>query len=136
MKSLVIFYSYSGHTKVAAEEIAARESADIAEIKDAERPGRMKAFTAGAPAATKGQSWPIQPLNVELSEYERLILMSPVWAGNTPPAVNAVLEILPEGKTVAIKMISASGGSKCKERLEKIINNKKCVLESFEDIKR
>ena len=135
MKTLVIFYSYSGKTKNIAEELAAKESADVAEIKDAKHPGKLKAYIAGIIAAGRGKPWPIQPLAVDFSKYERLILLAPIWANNPPPAFNAMLEQLPEGKTVTLKMVSMSGKSNCMERLETVIKSKGSVLESFEDIK-
>ena len=135
MKTAVIYYSYSGHTRKIAEELAAKESADIAEIKDVKRPGKLKAYVSGCFAAMRGKAWPIQPLDTDLSEYDRLILLAPIWAGNPPPAFNAMLEQLPNGKTVAVKMISGSGKSGCKDRLEAAIKAKDCVFESYEDIK-
>ena len=135
MNTLVLFYSYSGKTKAIAGELAAKESAVLAEIKDVKRPGMLKAYAAGCFAAMKGKSWPIQPSDVDFAEYNRLILLAPIWANNPPPAFNAILEQLPSGKTVAVKMVSASGKSKCRERLEAFIKNKGSVLESFEDIK-
>ena len=85
MKTLVIFYSYSGKTKAIAEKLATLESADIAEIKDVKRPGKLKSYTAGILASIKGKAWPIQPLGVSFAEYDRLILFAPVWADNPPP---------------------------------------------------
>ena len=135
MKTLVLFYSYSGKTKTIAGELAAKESADIAEIKDAKRLGKLKAYTAGILASIKGKQWPIRSLETDFTKYDRLILLAPVWADNPPPAFNALLEILPEGKIISIKMVSMSGKSNCKERLEVTITAKGSVLESFEDIK-
>ena len=135
MKALVIYYSYTGHTKKIAEALAIKESADIVEIKEVKRPGRLKAYSVGCFAAMRGKGWPIQPLGVDPASYDRLILLSPVWAGNPPPFVNAILEQLPEGKTVDIKMVSMSGKSNCKERLESAINAKGNVLGNLEDIK-
>ena len=86
-------------------------------------------------ASMKGKTWPIQPLGVNFAEYSRLILLAPVWADNPPPPFNAMLEQLPEGKTVTVKMVSASGKSNCRERLEAVIKSKGCVWEGFEDIK-
>ena len=135
MKTLVIFYSYSGKTKVIAQGLASKEFADITEIKDAKPLGKLKAYTAGIVASIRGKAWPIQPLNVDLREYGRLILLAPVWADNPPPAFNAMLKLLPEGKTIAVKMVSMSGKSNCRERLESAVKAKSGTLESFEDIK-
>jgi len=96
VKTIVLFYTYSGNTKAVAEKLADKENADVAEIKDVKRPGKFKAYTAGCFAA---------------------------------------LELLPRGKTAAIKMVSSSGKSGCRERLEAAIKAKDGVLESFEDIK-
>jgi len=135
MKTLIIFYSYTGHAKARAEALATAESADSAEIKDVRRPNKLKAYTVGCFAAMRGKSWPIQPLNADMAAYDRLILLSPTWASNPPPAIHALLAQLPEGKTVAVKMVSASGKSGCKERMEATVKAKDCTLESFEDYK-
>ena len=135
MKTLIIYYSYSGKTKKIAEELAAKEPDDILEVKDIKRPGKFKAYTAGCFAALRGKAWPIRPLDVDLSDYDRLILFAPVWAGNPAPAMGAVLKQLPEGKSITVKMVSASGKSECKDKLEALIKAKGCTMESFEDIK-
>ena len=135
MKTLVIFYSYTGNAKRLAQEFAAKEAADIVEIKDARRPVKLKAYSLGCFAAMRGKPWPIQPPEVDLAAYNRLVLFFPVWAGSPPPAIHAVLTQLPDGKTVSIKLVSASGKSNCKERLEAVLKAKDCTLEGFEDIK-
>jgi hypothetical protein len=135
MKTLVLYYSYSGHTKKLAEAIAKKDAADIAEIKDVTRPNVFGAYAKGGMLAIKGGEWPVQPLGVDLATYDRIVLMSAVWAGNPTPAVNSVLADFPSGKTVSVKMVSGSGHSKCKENVETIIIAKGCVMESFEDIK-
>ena len=136
MKALVIYYSYSGHTKALAEKIAAENSADLAEIKDVKRPSKLKAYSAGCFAAIKGNTWPIILTETDLNSYDRLILLSPIWAGNTPPAVNSFLALLPEGKMVTVKLVSDSGKSRCRGRIEAAIEVKNCTADSFEDIKR
>ena len=135
MNTLVIFYSYSGKTKAIAEALAAKESGNIAEIKDVSRPGKLKAYTAGIISSIRGKAWPIQPLDIDFTDYSRIILLSPIWAGNPPPAVNGFLEILPTGKSVVAKMVSMSGESNCKERVEAVIAAKGSIPESYEDIK-
>ena len=136
MKTLIIFYSFTGNTKTLAQELAAKESADIAEIKDISIPGKLKAYTLGCFAALRGKAWPIQKLDVDLKTYDQLLLLSPVWAGNPPPAIYALLEQVPKGKTVSVKMISASGSSRCKTRIEEKIKAKGSTLQDFDDIKK
>ena len=135
MKTLVIYYSYTGHTREIATALAKSESADIMEVKAEKHPGKLKAYLAGCFAARRGKAWPIQPLDADLAAYERLILMSPVWASCPPPFVHAVLEQLPAGKIVSVKMIAASGKSGCKDRIEAVIKAKGCTMGSFEEIK-
>ena len=135
MKTLVIYYSYTGHTRAAAQAYGAEEAADILEIKDVRRSGKLKAYSRGCFAALRGKGWPIQPLETDFAAYDTLALFSPVWASNPPPAVNAMLAQWPEGKTAAVRMVSASGKSSCRERIETLLKQKNCDLVSFEDIK-
>ena len=135
MNTLVVYYSYSGKTAVIAKELAKTESADIVEIKDARRPSKLKAYTAGIIASIKGKPWPIHPPGVDFAKYDRLILLAPIWAGNPPPPFNALLLLLPDKKKVAVKMVSASGKSDCRDRIDNIIASAGCEMESFEDLK-
>jgi len=135
MRTAIIFYSYTGKVRRLAEKLAAKESANVIEIKDVRRPGGLKAYSAGCFAAIKGKLWPIQHYDAILGAYDHFILCFPIWAGNPPPAFNALLEKLPGGRTVSIKAVSRSGRSSCKERLRAFINAKDGVLANFEDIK-
>ncbi|MCL1805006.1 MAG: hypothetical protein FWG28_03245 [Clostridiales bacterium] len=135
MTTLFMYYSYSGHTRAIARELAAAESADLAEVQDVKRPGGFKAFTLGCFAALRGKAWPIQEPAVDPGKYERLVVLFPIWAGNPPPAAHALLAILPQGKPVAVKMVSGSGKSNCREKVEAAIKARGCTVESFEDVK-
>jgi flavodoxin len=136
LKTLVLYYSYTGHTENYATAYAAKESADKAEIKDAKRPAKLKAYLVGCFASIRGKSWPIQPLNVDFTQYDRILLLSPIWAGNPPPAVNAAIGQLPEGKTVSVTMVSASGDSKCRDSVEAAIKSRGCTMDDFENVRR
>ena len=135
MATLFVYYSYTGNTKKLAEDLAAKASGAILEIKDVQRPGVLKAYTLGCYAAIKGKAWPIALPDADLDAHDSYVLLAPVWAGNPPPAVFAFLERIPEGKAVTVKMISASGKSGCKDRLAGILQARGCSLEDFEDVK-
>jgi len=130
-----MYYSFSGKTKKIAEEMTQKESADAFEIKDIKPVGKIKAYTAGIVASIKGKAWLIKPPDIDISKYDKITMLAPVWADNPPPAFNAILEYLPTGKPISIIMVSASGKSNCKDRLESVIKSRGCTLESFEDIK-
>jgi len=135
MSHLIAYYSFSGKTKKIAEEMAKNESADTLEIKDIKPVGKLKAYTAGIVASIKRKAWQIKNPDIEISKYNKITLLAPVWADNPPPTFNAILEYLPTGKPISIIVVSASGKSNCKDRIESVIKSKDCTLESFEDIK-
>ncbi|MCL2670784.1 MAG: hypothetical protein FWF10_01970 [Clostridiales bacterium] len=136
MKYLILYYSYTGHTKACAEFCASREGADdIAEIRDVKRPNKLKAFTAGVAAALRGKAWPIEELAADLAAYEHIHIFSPVWAGHMPPAVHAAIALLPAGARVSLCLVSATGGSRCREQAEAAIRARGCEVVGFADLK-
>jgi NAD(P)H-dependent FMN reductase len=137
MKMLVVFYSYSGTAKRIAINYAVHIAAETVEVADVKRPGIFKAYTGGCLAAMHGKAGEIEPITFNLAAYDRLVLFTPIWASNTPPAFNALLALLPTGKMIDIKTVSGGGrsGAKCKERIAGILHAKGCTLESYEDLK-
>jgi len=133
MKSLVIYYSYHGATRFRAQALAAEISADLVEVRDAHRPGMVGAFLR-CPSALGMKRTPIEPLTVDLSAYAHITIMAPVWAGYPAPAINHVLEALPSGAAVSVKLVSASGKSGCREKVAAKIEAMGCKLEGWEDI--
>ena len=135
MKTLVLYYSYSGNTKKIAEELAGKEKADIFEIKDLKRPGKFRAYTAGCFAAIRGKAWPVVPITIDIEKYDRFIILAPIWAGSPAPAFNAILELLQLEKTIKFIMVSGSGQSSCREKLKEFVESRGCTFEGFEDVK-
>ena len=138
MKTLVIFYSYTGTAKRLALNFAVQNADETLEIQDVKRPCKFKAYTGGCRAAMRGKAWAIKPPAVNLAAYNRFIVFTPIWASNVPPAVNALLELLPSGKDIEIKAVSGSGksGAKCRERISNTLKAKGCTLESYTDMKQ
>jgi flavodoxin len=135
VKTLVLFYSRSGHTAALARGLAEREGCGVAEARHAKRVGTLRAFTAGTAAAMGGKAWPIEPIDADLDAYERLLLLAPVWAGRPAPAFNALAALLPPGKTVGVTLVSGGGKTsrKCKERIAAAVAAGGCTLEGAED---
>jgi len=135
MKQLIVYYSYSGDTAKLAAELAEKRGCDLLEVKDAPaRPGKLRAYISGSFAAIFGKGWEIRPLALELSEYDRLTIMAPVWAGGPPPQVNRFFELLPAGKNVEVILVSASGKSNCKQKLEDKLSDRGCTMLGLQNI--
>lgn len=94
MKAIVIYYSYSGNTKNIALHIAEALNADTAVIDT------VKAYEGDYDAVVeqghdeirKGFRPPIKPINVDMSQYDTIILGTPVWWYTFAPAVKTFIE--------------------------------------------
>ena len=78
-KTLVIFFSRINYTKKIAYSMADKEKAEIVELKTNERTqGTLGFWWCGRFAMHK---WKMDtlPLTVDLSKYEKIILVTPIW---------------------------------------------------------
>ena len=88
VKSLIVYYSYSGNTEVVSKALAEELKADTLVIRDSKRPSVLKAYVSGAFAARRGKSWPVMPVNADFSRYDRIFVGAPVWWGRNAPQMN------------------------------------------------
>ncbi|MCD6551226.1 hypothetical protein [Thermotoga sp.] len=89
-KILVAFYSRDGHTRKVAKLIAKRLNADIDEIEDKKPRKGLIGFLIAGYDATRGKTTEIT-FSKDPSDYEIVILGSPVWNGRLTPAVRTYL---------------------------------------------
>jgi flavodoxin len=92
MKSLVVYYSLTGKTKLVAQAIAEALNATLVEIKETKprKPGPFVYLTGGA-AAFMNRGSKINPLDVDLKQYERIFIGSPNWGSRPAPAINSFI---------------------------------------------
>ena len=135
MKTAVVYYSWSGHTRTLAEARAKKESAELFEVKDETKPGALKAFTAGCFASMRMKRTPTQPFKAPLGEYYRIIIMSPVWAWHPAPAILTAFDALPSGKEVVVVLVSGGGKSACMEKVQALVEFMGCKLAGYEDVR-
>ena len=94
MKTLIVYYSFEGNVKFAAEELEVLSGADIQRLTVKNEPpksGLMK-FLKGGKSALSHELAELEPLEKDPSDYEKIILMFPIWAGTYPPAVAAFID--------------------------------------------
>lgn len=135
MKTLVLYYSWSGHTQRLAHKLAREQGAELCEVKDETRPGTLCAYTLGSLAARRQAAWPIRPLGKALEEFDRLILMAPVWWGFPAPAFNSVAAALPAEKDVEVVLVSASGGSAARQKVTALLEAQGCRISRWQDVR-
>jgi flavodoxin len=136
MKTLILFYSFSGSTRKLASQKAAETGADIEEITETKKMFVLKAYTVGAFRAMKRKKVDIHPIKSQLNNYEKIIIMIPVWASNPAPAFNSIVEQLPAGKKVELVMVSAGSGTKdTAEGTKNLITARGCEVTDYTDIR-
>jgi flavodoxin len=92
MKSLVVYYSLTGKTKLVAQAIAEALNATLGEIKET-KPRKLgfSVYLFGGFATITNRGSKINPVDVDLKQYERIFIGSPVWASRPAPAINAFI---------------------------------------------
>jgi flavodoxin len=91
MKTLIVYYSLTGKTKIIAESLAKNLNADLEEIHDQkDRSGLWQKIVAGYHACIK-QSTTISPPKFNPTDYDLVIIGTPVWAATMSCAVRAWL---------------------------------------------
>ena len=112
-KVLVLYYSQTSNTQVVADEIANRLGADIATIEAVEPyEGDFHATIERCMRERELELLPdIQPLTVDLAQYDVIFLGYPVWFGTYAPPMAAFLTQTDlSGKTLVPFCTFGSGG--------------------------
>lgn len=86
MKTLVVYFSRSGHTRQLATEIAARCAADLEAIREAKSREGFVGYWRSAWDAIRRATPPINPALHNPAGYDLVIIGTPVWNfGLAPP---------------------------------------------------
>jgi len=92
MKALVVYYSLTGKTKLVAQVVAEALDARLLEIKETKprKPG-LSTYVTGGYEAMKNIGSEINPIDVDIRQYETIFIGSPVWASRPAPAINSFI---------------------------------------------
>jgi len=91
MKTLIVFYSRTGCTRLVAEELARQLGSDTEELREtADRSGARGYVLAGRDALLKRPS-ELLPTTRRVEEYDLVVVATPVWAFTLCPAVRTWL---------------------------------------------
>ena len=114
---LCIYYSRTGNTKKAMEEIASSLDAELAELwDDADRSGWRGWLRCGLDAMRKSTR-PVRPIETQkpLGEYRLVILGTPVWAGRYSAVMRSFLKAHGEEIQNAAYVLTRSSGAQYQE---------------------
>ena len=116
MKTAVVYFSWSGNTRFAAETIAKKAEADLFEIK-AETPYNSdfgKCCDEAKPECYGKTLRPIKPIaGIDLSKYDMVFVGTPNWWGTMAPPVRTWVtqnKDALKGKTVCLFQTHGGGG--------------------------
>ena len=89
---LVVYYSRKGHVKAAAEDYAKKHNCELLEIKDTVNRNGFLGFINAGRQSGKKMATPIEPIDKDFTCYEKIILCTPVWAGNCACGIRTFLK--------------------------------------------
>ncbi len=92
-KTAVVYYSYGNNTKRIAEMIQSKMGAELFRIETVTpyTGSYNEVVDQGKIEIDSGFNPPIQPLNMQLNQYDTIILGTPVWWYTLAPAVSTFL---------------------------------------------
>ena len=142
MKKLVVFYSYTGHTKMIAENIQRKLNCDILEIKP------VKPYSTDYQTvvdeeqnnSSAGKTPDIQKIDKNITEYDEIIIGTPVWWYTIAPVIRTFL-IQNDLSNKTIKPFATNAGwlGHTFQEIQKLCPNSKVdkgmniVFESYSD---
>jgi flavodoxin len=91
MKILVVYYSRTGSTKFAAENIAKQANADLEEIVDTRKRTGVFGFMQSGFEAMREKETRIQEMEKSPKDYDLIAVGTPVWARKMTPAARTYL---------------------------------------------
>ena len=117
MNTEIVYYSMHGNVRYVAEKVAKELGADLIELKPVKAypdKGAMQ-FIWGGSAVTFKKKPDLEPYSFNASDYDLVIIGTPVWASNFTPPLRTFFEDNDlTGKKIAVIATSAGGdSSKC-----------------------
>jgi len=91
-KTLIIYYSRTGITRLISETLNNHINADLLELQDPIDRSGSWGYMKSAYSAFRHQHAPIKPEKPDISTYSNIIIASPVWSWNLCTPVHTLFE--------------------------------------------
>jgi flavodoxin len=91
MKTLLVYYSWTGNTRKLAQKITSKLKCDVEEINEKKKRKGKIGFMLGGFQAVFGMKTKIDKPKKDPSKYDLVLLGSPVWSGRITPALRSYI---------------------------------------------
>ena len=92
-KTLVVYYSRSGNTRMVAEAISKRLGCDLEEITEPKNRGGLLGYMGAGSEGRKESITEINPTKRDLANYNIVIVGTPIWAWNISSPIRSYLTL-------------------------------------------
>lgn len=120
MRTLIAYYSFKGTTKALCESLAG-PNVDLYEVKELKQRSGLSAFLFGCYGALNKKPSKIQPVKIDTSPYDLIIVGFPIWAGSMAPAAVALFQQLNVNNKRVVLVAVSSGGDNHSEKLKPVV---------------
>lgn len=122
MKTLIVYYSRTNVTKKIAEKLQKELDCDIEEITDGGKYDGKLGYMKGGMNASMNRTSEIDPITKNPSDYDLVIIGTPVWASNmATPVFTYLIKYRDQIMNMASFCTCISGGyEKTLERLSEV----------------
>ena len=131
MKKLFIYYSYTGNGELVAQKMQ-EKGYDLRKVET--KKGLSKIFffammSGGFQAGIKMKA-KLKEFNYDISEYDEIVIGSPIWNDRFAPAINTVLANIDlKNKDLSFIFYAGSGeGKHALKRVNKEYPGSKCIF--------
>ena len=94
INKIIVYFSYTGHTKMIAESIQKKLQCDILEIKPEKAYSRDYELVVSEEQnnSSSNKTPEIENINIDLSKYDEIIIGTPVWWYTIAPVIRTFLK--------------------------------------------
>lgn len=127
-KKLIIYFTYTNHTKMIADKIQQKLNCDIIEIKPVNKYSKdyQKVVDEEQNNSSSNKTPEIEKTNINLNEYDEIIIGTPVWWYTIAPVIRTFLtENDLSGKTIKPFATNAGWLGHTFQEIQKLCPNSK-----------
>ena len=131
MKTLVVYYSYEGNTELIAKAISDTFKFDcisIKPVKEMKSKGFAKYVWGGGQVVMKIVP-KIETININLEDYDFILIGSPIWAGTYAPPIRSFIESTNcSNKKIGYFYTHLGGAELAEERAANVFNKQNTLV--------